>query len=350
MFHIGHHCLTGRVLLAPMAGISDTPFRAICQGMGAALTTSEMITADTRLWHSRKSRLRLLEETASDSEQIIPRSIQIAGSEPEMMASAAIACAEQGAEIIDINMGCPAKKVCSKAAGSALLRDEDLVTNILRAVVKAVEIPVSLKIRTGWCPQSRNATTIAKIAEDAGIQALTVHGRTRACHFKGEAEYQTIADIVNTVSIPVIANGDITSPEKAERVLKETGAAAVMIGRAAQGQPWMIKMIDDYLKTGLQSEMPALEEIQLIVEQHLSALHEFYGDYLGPRIARKHIKWYLQNLPLTKPTDSEYHRESIKKTTVKFQQQINSTESTSTQHALVQELFERLITREDIAA
>jgi len=350
LFRIGHHGLTGRVLLAPMAGISDTPFRAICQRMGAALTTSEMITADTRLWHSRKSRLRLLEATNSESNPIIPRSIQIAGSEPEMMASAAIACVEQGAELIDINMGCPAKKVCSKAAGSALLRDEDLVKNILRAVVKAVEIPVTLKIRTGWCPQSRNGTTIAKIAEGEGIQALTVHGRTRACHFKGEAEYQTITDIVKAVNIPVIANGDITSAQKAERVLKETGAEAVMIGRAAQGQPWIINIIDNYLKTGEIIEPPPLNKICEIIQQHLSSLHGFYGDYAGLRIARKHIKWYLQNLPLANIENQMGESEDIKKVKMDFQKQINTSESTSIQHALVQDFFERLITKEDIAA
>ncbi len=292
MFHIGPYTIDSQVILAPMAGVTDRPFRQLCKRMGAGLVVSEMVTSDTRLWKSRKSAYRL-----NHAGEVEPRSIQIAGGDPEMMAEAAIMNVQRGAQIIDINMGCPAKKVCNKAAGSALLKDEPLVRNILSAVTAAVDVPVTLKIRTGWDSSNKNALSIARIAEDTGIQALAVHGRTRSCGYKGEAEYDTIASINEAISIPVFANGDITSPEKAQKVLKHTGCSAVMIGRAAQGKPWLFREIDHYLRTGTILPPPQLEEIREILLAHLHELHSFYGDYLGVRIARKHVGWYLQDKP-----------------------------------------------------
>jgi tRNA-dihydrouridine synthase B len=275
-----------------MAGVTDRPFRNLCRDFGAGLAVSEMVTSDQRLWNSRKSRQRL-----DHSGETAPRSVQIAGADPEMMASAAQANVENGAQIIDINMGCPAKKVCNKAAGSALLRDEKLVGNILEAVVNAVDVPVTLKIRTGWCPETRNALTVARIAEQCGIQALTIHGRTRACRYNGDAEYDTIAEVVQQSHIPVIANGDITSAEKASFVLKRTGAAAIMVGRAAHGAPWIFSEINHYLETGLALPKPTIGEVSQTVHLHIRTLHDFYGPFLGVRIARKHIGWYLDKLP-----------------------------------------------------
>ncbi|MGQ9426223.1 tRNA dihydrouridine synthase DusB [Gilvimarinus sp. F26214L] len=357
MFHIGPYTISSRVLLAPMAGVSDAPFRNICREMGAGLTTSEMLTADTRLWRSRKSSLRLLDAASppspSHATATPPRSLQIAGSEPAAMAAAARAAADSGAELIDINMGCPAKKVCSKAAGSALLRDEKLVADILNAVVAAVNVPVTLKMRTGWCPESRNALRVSRIAEDAGIQAITLHGRTRACRFNGEAEYDTIAAVVDSVGVPVIANGDIDSPAKAERVLKRTGAQAVMIGRGAQGQPWLIRQISVHLETGCAPAAPELPQIGRILGEHLHALHEFYGDYMGVRIARKHVKWYLQRLAgrfESRANGSLVNPEADPSALKKSLQTFNSIDSPDLQLAFVQQLFERLITKEDIAA
>jgi tRNA-dihydrouridine synthase B len=253
---------------------------------------SEMVTSDMSLWNSRKSRLRMIHE--GDPE---PRSVQIAGGDPQMLADAARANVEFGAQIIDINMGCPAKKVCNKAAGSALLKDEQLVTEILHAVVAAVEVPVTLKIRTGWDRANKNGLNIARIAEQAGIQALAVHGRTRADLYTGDAEYDTIAAIKQAVSIPVFANGDIDSPEKARYVLDATGADGLLIGRAAQGRPWIFREIEHYLQTG--EKLPALpvSEVERILLEHLAALHLFYGDVMGVRIARKHVGWYLATLP-----------------------------------------------------
>jgi len=290
MFRIGPYNIDSRVILAPMAGVTDRPFRQLCRTMGAGLVVSEMVTADKRLWHTRKSSFRLDHQGEAE-----PRSIQIAGGDPEMLAEAARLNVENGAQIIDINMGCPAKKVCNKAAGSALLRDEALVEEILHAVVDAVEVPVTLKIRTGWCPDSRNGVRIAKMAQAAGIAALAVHGRTRADKYLGQAEYDTIARIRDAISIPLFANGDIDSPEKAAQVLAYTGADAVMIGRAAQGRPWLLGQIDHYLRSGEQRPDPTPEEQHRILRQHLDALHQFYGDYLGVRIARKHLGWYLQS-------------------------------------------------------
>jgi tRNA-dihydrouridine synthase B len=296
MFTIGSWSIQQPTILAPMAGVTDEPFRRLCSELGAGMTVSEMVTSDERLWSSRKSQQRLssLRNTKTDSQSNEIRSVQLAGNDPKMMAAAAKTNAEMGADVIDINMGCPAKKVCKKAAGSALLRDEKLVSEILSAVVSAVDIPVTVKIRTGWSPELRNGVTIAKIAEDSGIQALAVHGRTRACAFKGNAEYDTIAEIVQQISIPVFANGDITSAEKAKTVLQNTGAAAVMIGRAAQGNPWIFREINHYLATGQHLNKPSAEEVCITLCQHVKDLHQFYGELMGLRIARKHVGWYLK--------------------------------------------------------
>ena len=288
MLQIGPYSLDTQVALAPMAGVTDRPFRQLCRELGAGLVVSEMVTSDPNLWHTRKSSFRLNHQGEAE-----PRSVQIAGGDPEMMALAAQLNAERGAQIIDINMGCPAKKVCNKAAGSALLKDEPLVESILEAVVSAVDIPVTLKIRTGWSPDNRNALTIAKMAEQAGIAALTIHGRTRSDKYLGDAEYDTIKSVKETINIPVIANGDINTPEKARFVLDYTGADAVMIGRAAQGTPWILREIDHYLRHGEKVAPPSLSEIHSIFNRHLKALHEFYGELMGVRIARKHLNWYL---------------------------------------------------------
>ena len=286
---IGQYVLPNNLVLAPMAGVTDRPFRQLCRRLGAGLVVSEMVTSDVRLWDSRKSRHRL--DHRGEAE---PRIVQIAGGDPEMMAEAARMNVAHGAQIIDINMGCPAKKVCNKAAGSALLKDEGLVREILEAVVAAVDVPVTLKIRTGWDPDNRNGARVAEIAEACGIQALAVHGRTRADRFEGEAEYDTIRDIVHAVGIPVMANGDIDSPEKAATVLERTGAAAIMIGRAAQGRPWIFREIAHFLATGERLAEPSREEVQAILLEHLDHLYAFYGEFAGVRIARKHIGWYCQ--------------------------------------------------------
>ncbi len=291
VINIGQHVLEGRVILAPMAGITDQPFRDLCVDLGASLAVSEMLTCNAELWGSRKNRTRFIHSSTGGL-----NSIQIAGSDPSMMAEAARLHEDLGADIIDINMGCPAKKVLKKAAGSALLKDVELVTQILREVVEAVNIPVTLKIRTGWSPDARNGVEIAKIAEDAGIQLLSVHGRTRECRFVGEVEYDTIRAIKTAVSIPVIANGDITDPEKAKQVLDFTGADGVMIGRAAQGNPWIFSQINHYLETGEQlPERPVLE-IQTTLLNHLDQLYGLYGEIKGVLVARKHVGWYIANL------------------------------------------------------
>lgn len=285
---IGTHALTSRVILAPMAGVTDRPFRQLCRRLGAGLVVGEMVTSDPSLWHTRKSRLRMDHRGEPG-----PRAVQIAGGDAEMLAEAARRNAEMGAEIIDINMGCPAKKVCNKAAGSALLRDEALVAEILEAVVAAVEVPVTLKIRTGWCAESNNGVRVARLAEAAGIQALAVHGRHRQQRYTGQAEYDTIAEIKAAVGIPVFANGDIDSAEKAAAVLDYTGADAVMVGRGAQGNPWIFREIDHYLRHGERLAPPDDEERTAVLQGHLTALHDFYGHYMGVRIARKHVGWYL---------------------------------------------------------
>ena len=288
---IGPYSLTTPCVLAPMAGVTDRPFRQLCRQLGAGLTVSEMVTSDRTLWHTPKSKQRL--DHRGEPE---PRIVQIAGGDPEMLADAAQGNVEYGAQIIDINMGCPAKKVCNKAAGSALLRDERLVGEILEAVVSAVDVPVTLKIRTGWDESSRNGVKIARLAESLGIQALAVHGRTREQRYMGDAEYDTIAAIRQSVDIPVFANGDIDSPEKAYQVLRYTEASAVMIGRSAQGNPWLFREIVHYLKTGERLPPPSVEERLTVMQAHLTALYQHYGDYMGVRIARKHIGWYLQTL------------------------------------------------------
>lgn len=287
---IGPYTLPNPLIVAPMAGVTDRPFRLLCRKLGAGLAVSEMVIADSKLWHTRKSRTRM--NHAGEPE---PRSVQIAGGDPDMLANAARLNAEYGAQIIDINMGCPAKKVCNKAAGSALMRDEELVREILNAVVSAVDVPVTLKMRTGWDADSRNAITIARMAEDAGIQALAVHGRTRADKYNGEAEYDTIARVKASVDIPVFANGDITSPRKAQQVLQYTGADGLLIGRAAQGSPWIFREILHFLQTGEHMPAPSLDEVEQTLSKHLDALHSFYGERMGVRIARKHVGWYLQS-------------------------------------------------------
>ena len=290
MAKIGPYTLPNPLIVAPMAGVTDRPFRLLCRRMGAGLAVSEMVIADSKLWHMRKSRTRM--DHTGEPE---PRSVQIAGGDPEILANAARLNAESGAQIIDINMGCPAKKVCNKAAGSALMKDESLVRDILEAVVSAVDIPVTLKMRTGWDQDNRNALAIARMAEDSGIQALAIHGRTRADKYNGDAEYDTIAEVKSSVSIPVFANGDITSPEKARWVLKHTGADGLLIGRAAQGSPWIFREILHFLETGQHLPAPPLNEVEQILSEHLDALHSFYGELMGVRIARKHVGWYLQS-------------------------------------------------------
>lgn len=287
MFKIGPYQINGKTVLAPMAGVTDLPFRQLCREMGAGLVVSEMVASDPTTWSTRKSRLRI-----QFGDEPSPKSVQIAGYDPQMMAEAAQFNVSQGAEIIDINMGCPAKKVCKRAAGSALLRDPQLVESILNAVVNAVDVPVTLKIRTGWDRQNRNASEIARIAEQSGIQALAIHGRTKACRFVGEVEYDSIAKVVETISIPVFANGDITTAQQAKAVLNKTGASAVMIGRGAQGNPWIFNQINHYLEKGELLPEPTIEQVAAAMARHLSDLHEFYGEVGGVRISRKHMGWY----------------------------------------------------------
>ncbi len=288
---IGQCQLKNNLVVAPMAGVTDRPFRQLCKSMGAGMAVSEMVASNSLLWGSKKTRRR-----ASHEGEVEPVAVQIAGADPRMLAEAARYNVDQGAQIIDINMGCPAKKVCNVMAGSALLKDEPLVGRILDAVVAAAEVPVTLKIRTGWDREHRNALAVARIAEEAGIKALAIHGRTRACGFAGEAEYDTIAAVKAAVKIPVIANGDISTPEKVRRVLDYTGADAVMIGRAAQGRPWMFREIEHYLKTGEPLPPPSVEEIHRVLIAHLRELYEFYGEPTGVRVARKHISWYTKGL------------------------------------------------------
>lgn len=288
---IGNLILKNNLVVAPMAGVTDRPFRQLCKKMGAGLAVSEMVTSNSLLYGSEKTRRR-----ANHEGEVDPISVQIAGADPEMMAEAARYNVDNGAQIIDINMGCPAKKICNVMAGSALLKDEPLVAQILKAVVGAVNVPVTLKIRTGWDVQNRNAVDIAKMAEDIGVQALAMHGRTRACAYKGDAEYDTIAAVKQAVNIPLIANGDITTPEKAKYVLDYTGADAVMIGRAAQGRPWIFREIDHYLTTGSHMLPPTVEEIHTVMLEHINDLYGFYGELAGMRVARKHISWYTKGL------------------------------------------------------
>jgi len=321
MITIGPHRLTGRALLAPMAGVTDLPFRRLCRQLGAALAAGEMLSADARLWDTRKSRLR-----RDHSGEPGPRVVQIAGGDPRMMADAARRNVDAGAEIIDINMGCPAKKVCNKDAGSALLRDESLVATILEATVRAVDVPVTLKIRTGWHPESRNGVSVARLAEAAGIRALAVHGRTRACRFEGYAEYATIAEIKQAVRIPVIANGDIDSAAKAARVVAETGVDGVMVGRAAQGRPWIFREIEAALAGHAVPAEPGPAEVRDIMKAHLRDLYDFYGPEAGVKIARKHIGWYCRERPQVQA----------------FRQSVMQVESAEGQLARVREYFDAL--------
>ena len=322
---IGPYSLFPPVFLAPMVGVSDRPFRQLCRRLGAGLAVSEMVGADPRLWNSRKTRLR--REHAGEAE---PRSVQILGADPRAMAEAARFNADQGAQIIDLNMGCPAKKVCGALAGSALLRDEALVGRILEAVVAAVTLPVTLKIRTGWDLAHRNGVIIARIAEQAGIQALAVHGRTRACGYSGPVDYASIRAIKQAVTIPIIANGDIDSPAKARWALDETGADAVMIGRGAQGRPWIFREIGYFLATGEPLPSPTLADIGEWVEVHLQSLYAFYGERAGVRIARKHLAWYSQPWP-----DS-----------AAFRARVNPVETPREQLKLTRDFFERLADKE----
>src|SRR4051812_22478281 len=288
---IGTFQLKNNLIVAPMAGVTDRPFRILCKRLGAGMAVSEMVASNSLLWGSGKTIRR-----GNHEGEVEPRVVQIAGADPAMMAEAAKYNADKGADIIDINMGCPAKKICNVYAGSALLQDEPLVGRIVAAVVEAVDIPVTLKIRTGWNTQNRNALTIARIAEDNGIQALAMHGRTRACMYTGHAEYDTIRAVKQAVSIPVVANGDITTPEKAKFVLDYTGADAVMIGRAAQGRPWIFREIAHFLATGTHLPPPEVTEIRDLIAGHLADHYAFYGEDVGVRTARKHLGWYTESL------------------------------------------------------
>ena len=295
--NIGPYSLPSQVLLAPMAGTSDKPFRMICRAQGAGLTTSEIVVMQNHLLNSNKSKHRL-DFTSEQS----PISIQIAGSEAEELAESARKAVDFGADIIDINMGCPAKKVCNKAAGSALMQNEKLVEDIIKSVVSAVDIPVTLKMRTGWNEENKNAPIIAKIAEDFGIQMLAIHGRTRSQKYNGEAEFNTVKKITKMVSIPVVANGDITSPEKAKDVLDFTGAEAVMLGRATQGNPWLVGQVNHFLKTGNKAEETSLDKKIPLILSHILQIHDFYGHKMGTQLSRKHIFWYSMHLDQEKGT------------------------------------------------
>ncbi len=318
---IGPYTLSNNLVLAPMAGVTDLPFRQLCKQLGAGMAVSEMVSSNSLLWGSEKTKRR-----ANHDGETEPKSVQIMGADPKMMAEAAKYNADQGAQIIDINMGCPAKKVCNVAAGSALLQNETLVKEILEAIVGAVDVPVTLKIRTGWDKANRNGVTIARIAQESGIQALAVHGRTRACAYKGDAEYDTIAGIKQAISIPVIANGDITSPEKAKFVLDKTGVDGLMIGRAAQGRPWIFREVDHFLKTGEHLPEPAVNEVRDILIGHLHNLYNFYGEYTGVRMARKHISWYSKG----------------QRNGAAFRQAVNHVETIEEQLKMTEEFFERL--------
>lgn len=289
---LGPYTLRNNVFVAPMAGVTDRPFRQLCKQLGAGYAVSEMAASDPRLWASEKTSRRI-----NHDGEMEPKAVQIAGADPAMLADCARFNVDRGAQIIDINMGCPVKKVCNSWCGSALLQNERLVGAILEAVVDAVDVPVTLKFRTGWDRMNRNALSIARMAEAAGIAMLTLHGRTRADGYSGEAEYDTIAAVKSAVSIPVVANGDITTPEKAQLVLARTGADAVMIGRAAQGRPWIFREIEHFLRTGRHLPAPTVSEVRQLMQEHLPAHYAFYGEFLGLRTARKHIGWYVRDLP-----------------------------------------------------
>ena len=315
---IGPYELKNNLIVAPMAGVTDRPFRMLCKRMGAGMAVSEMVASNSLLYGSEKTLRR-----ANHEGEVDPISVQIVGADPKMLAEAAKYNVDHGAQIIDINMGCPAKKICNVMAGSALLQNEPLVARLLEAVVGAVNAPVTLKIRTGWDKHNRNAVRIAQIAEASGIQALAIHGRTRACAYTGDAEYDTIAAVKAAVSIPIIANGDITTPEKARHVLQYSGADAVMIGRAAQGRPWLFREIEYFLQTGTHLPPPDVSEIHAVLLAHVAELYDFYGERTGLRVSRKHISWYTKGLV------GSAH----------FRHQMNRLESTEEQMAAVNEFF-----------
>jgi tRNA-dihydrouridine synthase B len=321
---IGSIQLKNNLIVAPMAGVTDRPFRSLCKKLGAGMAVSEMVASNSLLWGSEKTIRR-----GNHEGEVEPKVIQIAGADPAMMAEAAKYNVDSGAHIIDINMGCPAKKICNVYAGSALLQNEALVARIVDAVVKAVDVPVTLKIRTGWNKDNRNALRIARIAEDHGIQSLAMHGRTRACMYTGEAEYDTIRAVKAEVAIPVVANGDITTPEKAKFVLEYTGADAVMIGRAAQGRPWIFREIEHYLATGAKLPLPEVGEIREVLVGHLHELYAFYGYERGVRVARKHISWYTKGL----------------RNSAVFRARMNTLEEAGAQLAAVAEFFDGLLAR-----
>lgn len=327
---IGPYVLPSTVVLAPMAGVTDRPFRILCRKLGAGLAASEMLTSDTKLWSTPKSRLRMSHEGEPE-----PRVVQLAGADSRALAEAARMNVDLGAQIIDLNMGCPAKKVCGKLCGSALLQNEGLVAEILAAVVRAVSVPVTLKIRTGWDRNNRNGVRIAQLAEANGIRALAVHGRTRADFYAGEAEYETIRAIKSAVRIPIFANGDIKTPQKAREVLDFTGADGVMLGRASHGAPWIFRSVNTYLRSGITAPALAREEVRDIILAHLSSLYAFYGEDLGVRIARKHLGWYCEQL-LTDPADTR--------------RTLMAAESTSDQFALVHDRLEDWVADSLVAA
>ena len=319
---IGPYRIDPPLILAPMAGVTDKPFRQLCKQLGAGLAVSEMTISNPKLWHTQKSLHRMDHEG-----EPAPISVQIAGTDPRQLADAARHNVDHGAQIIDINMGCPAKKVCNAWAGSALMRDEALVARILEAVVQAVDVPVTLKIRTGWNADNRNGLQIARIAESAGIAALAVHGRTRDQQYTGAAEYETIAAIKSALRIPVMANGDIDSPQAAAQVLQTTGADALLVGRAAQGRPWIFREIAHYLATGMSLSPPTLSEVREILLGHLHALHEFYGEHQGVRIARKHLGWYAKDRPEN----------------IAFRAVVNRAQSADAQLQLTRDYFDALV-------
>lgn len=322
--HIGPYLLANNVFVAPMAGVTDRPFRQLCKNLGAGYAVSEMVTSRKDLWDTLKTSRR-----SNHVGEPGPIAVQIAGTDAAMMADAALYNMERGAQIIDINMGCPAKKVCNKWAGSALMQDEPLALSIVEAVVKACSphgVPVTLKMRTGWSTQLKNAVTIAKAAQDAGVQMLTVHGRTREQGYKGHAEYETIAAVKQAVSIPVVANGDITSPQKAKEVLRLTGADAIMVGRAAQGRPWIFREIVHFLATGTYLAPPLISEVKRLLVDHLWDHYSLYGEYSGVRTARKHIGWYVRSLPGGEA----------------FRSQMNGLEESNAQVAAVERFFDNL--------
>jgi tRNA-dihydrouridine synthase B len=322
--HIGQYALPNNLFVAPMAGVTDRPFRMLCKRLGAGYAVSEMVTSKRELWSTLKTSRR-----ANHDGESAPIAVQIAGTSAEMMAEAALYNIDNGAQIIDINMGCPAKKVCNKWAGSALMQDEDLALSIVEAVVTACaprNVPVTLKMRTGWCQTHKNAVVLARAFEQAGVQMLAVHGRTREQGYKGFAEYETIAAVKSAVRIPVVANGDITSPEKARNVLASTGADAIMVGRAAQGKPWIFREIAHFMATGAHLAPPLVAEVKRLLCDHLLDHYDFYGEFAGVRTARKHIGWYVRSLP-----GGEVFRESM-----------NALETCEAQHAAVAQFFDLL--------